>query len=1459
MRKPKQTLPIWAKVGTKVWVEIRDKLEQDVLEYLEGIITLCDHESKDIKIKYLNSEEEKEARVDRIHERIDSHGIVNDLANIPLLNDAEILKHLEIRYKQDLIHCYCGPTLIVINPYKRVDQENSEEKRELILQALKDGKLKDAEPHVWTISAISYDYLFHQGMNQAICISGESGAGKTECTKRCLEFITNLKTESKSLVKLPIEDKIMNCNPVLEAFGNAKTFRNDNSSRFGKYTILYVHKEKKSVKGASIENYLLEKSRITSLGKEERNYHIFYALCRFAPKDMLGRYKLLNDNGECDMKSFKYLNQSGVYDTPRVDDLEFYTEVNKAFYGLEFTEVQKDAIWRLLSTVLNLGNLELDESEYVEGSKPCKIKKNKSWRNVIELLEINENDFEMALTHKELKVANTTTTSPLSPAKSQNNIDSMAKEFYNRLFNWIVQKLNTVLKPDNPNDPSFATIGVLDIFGFEIFEKNSIEQFFINYANERLQGLYIEYIFKNECSIFEEEGLGEFTANIQYTDNKPILLSLDNTKLPPGVFDLVDQTCALNKTDENLHAEIVRAHKASEVISFPKFSKNLSFIVKHTARDVEYLTDNFVEKNKDELSLFLQNAVETSNKEIISIFKAGEFGGNGEKDKGVKNPKEKFLGYKFRKDMNDLVGQLSACFCHFIRCIKPNEFKRSNFWSAHLALMQIRYMGMLDSLKVRKMSYPFRFDYTRFFEIYQDLDLGDNGGKSFLQLKQKNADFKILSRSLSKNCGVDSTDKDVLYGATRIFLNERFKIDLDKMLLARQKLKRDALKTIQLLYASYLKRTNVKSYFVKESKSVMISRDLLKSWTAKIDGMKFRKFIDIVKKLQRKYRYMKIKRLKRFKGYNMKLISHYLGLYKFSKLNLYILHYKRKVLLMQALLDKKIKDAKNRFCKTVVNKAIDAAWSQITAAIVEKSSLEIQRIFRSHLHRGRKLKEYTILSKKMEDTKVFNSSSNIQRFLKGYLVRARLDRLNKAASKIQGYFRMLWMRRYFVNLTSAVIKIQKFLRKYNIRNAKIKEGMNEFLRVYSNYNQSVARLEYDILFADNDQYADLKNINDYTKLPFYLDKGELDFGKNNYKAFIPKMPNIELNPKPKFVSMLVDLDVHVDTTNVYYNTWANEFLSFMRRTNETGARLLHLEIGESFTLAFTDDKEVFSWGLNDYYQCARQGDGFSLDEGEVKNFSINNAKLLSAGKDHGMMVDDCNNIYIWGKNSEGQLGIDHSRQSSAIHVVNLSSDAVKAISAKEGVNYVLTNSSKIYSWPIFKQGENIFRPSELYIPETIKITSLDVGNDFAMFLSNTGLLYGRGNNDYGELGVGDNYPRTDLTLIRYLKDQGEKVVEMSCGYKHVICRTALNKIYTWGNNRSFQLGQGDASHRNLPTAVRVPDYKSFRFKARSVQAGLTSSFILMDDRQLYQVGTKGADHLNKSSFFERLSYEEKVY
>ncbi len=684
------------------------------------------------------------------------------------------------------------------------------------------------------------------------------------------------------------------------------------------------------------------------------------------------------------------------------------------------------------------------------------------------------------------------------------------------------------------------------------------------------------------------------------------------------------------------------------------------------------------------------------------------------------------------------------------------------------------------------------------------------------------------------------TNEDVLNGTTQIFLNEIFKINLDKVLLEKQKKKKEALDIIQRLYLSFKKKRSIRLYFEQTGRCVAISRDLIKSWTAKLEGMKFRNYQKTVRTIQRRIRNIKYKRQKRLQAYNMQLVTKYLGLYKFTKLSLYILHYKRKIQVMQAMVDRKVKDSKNRYIKSIVEKIFTVSWDNIKREMELKSISDIQRTYRSYLLRKKKTKEFNQLKKKIKDSIVQNAAITLQRHVKGYLVRSRLERLTRSVMLIQGFFRMKWMRIYFRRILKSVSILQRFFRKYYIRKKKINEQMAKFLEVYETYNQSVADLEHDILFSDKDNFSDLNNINDYTKLPFYLQNKEIDFGKSNYKRFVPKAPEIELKPKAKLFSILIDIDVKVDTTNIYYNTWAKEFVSFIKETHSRSARFIQLEVGESFCLAVTDDKQVYTWGLNDFKQCCQQGNVFSTSMSQIQSLSDANPKMVSIGKDHGIMLDDGQNVFVWGRNNEGQLGLGHCRKSGSIFYLNMIKEEVRQIKAIENRNFLLTKKGEVLTWPAYEKGESIFKPTEMSMPFHQKIVNMDFGSDFGMFLGANGLLFAQGENEFGQLGLGDFISREKLCLVKNLKNKNEKIVEVSCGYKHVICRSTLCKVFTWGLNRDYQLGLGDSKDRTLPQKLAIPSQKKLRFKPTSVQGSLTSSFVLLDDRQLFYTGKVGA-------------------
>jgi len=422
----------------------------------------------------------------------------------------------------------------------------------------------------------------------------------------------------------------------LEAFGNAKTVRNDNSSRFGKLVLLLLEKKTKKIKGAVITNYLLEKSRVIQQSDSERNYHIFYHFLKGASKEDL------KATGLTEMKNYEYLNKTKCYDVETINDVALYNEIQESFRVMKFHPNEIKAIWDMVAVVLHLGNINFDESTFDgQNNKPCNITNQESFKKIIELLAVKEKSLEEALTHKTRKINSNVYKTPIPKIDCQSirlllkiiflnllfkikNRDSFTKSLYEKLFNYLIKRLNwSISTPEYRNidieqlisDKSRFSIGLLDIFGFEVFKKNSFEQLCINFANEKLQQLYISYVFKAEINEFIKEGLKEFLCELTFKDNQHIIDLLEGA--PLGIFNLLDESSAIASTDESLLNNMIKQHKTNDNFKTPKGTREC-FIIVHTAKEVEYNVTGFRTKNKDELGSELEKALKSSTSAIIS-------------------------------------------------------------------------------------------------------------------------------------------------------------------------------------------------------------------------------------------------------------------------------------------------------------------------------------------------------------------------------------------------------------------------------------------------------------------------------------------------------------------------------------------------------------------------------------------------------------------------------------------------------------------------------------------------------------------------------------------------------------------------------------------------------------------------------------------------------------------------
>ena len=613
-----------------------------------------------------------------------------------------------------------------------------------------------------------------------------------------------------------------------------------------------MQRRTRKIQEADIINYLLEKSRVSMQSAGERNYHIFYHFLRGSSKEMLQKFGLTND-----LKYYEYLNKSGCYDAEKIDDISLFHGVCDCLDQMKFSQDEVNAIWSVLATILKLGNLEFDDAKKTD-TNPCKILNEPLFDQISQLLCIDKEILRSALTIKTRITDKEKFLCPLDKNECFSVRDSFSKCLYDKVFNWMIRRLNVAIRNEEENQTpnECRSIGLLDIFGFEDFKVNSLEQFCINFTNEKLQQLYINYIFKSEKREFIEEGLENCLGQISYQDNQPVIDLFD--KPPFGIFLLLDESTTLKSSeDKRLLETIVKTHKDNVCLKAPK-SVYETFIVCHSAKNVEYNVIGFRKKNKDEINPEIQEAVTNSkNFNIYNIYmgecelessrsleESKEFLMGSPKRVGKSmGGQDKFLGTKFRTQMRSLMEELMSCDAHFVRCIKPNEEKLSDFFVPSTVLSQIRYLGLLDSIKVRKNTFPARKEFKDFFKKYQVL-LRTKGCKDYSK-EIKNQEFSFLSKEIIKIAlGEFVGDSEVLYGKTKIYLKAETEDKIDKIFLKMWKEKRE--KALKIL----------KQFRVYRYKTVVLEK--LKMLYRRM--MKFRKIQDICRgKIQRR-RYLRKKK-----------------------------------------------------------------------------------------------------------------------------------------------------------------------------------------------------------------------------------------------------------------------------------------------------------------------------------------------------------------------------------------------------------------------------------------------------------------------------------------------------------------------------------------------------------------------------------------------------------------------
>ncbi|XP_052263994.1 unconventional myosin-Va-like isoform X4 [Dreissena polymorpha] len=640
----------------------------------------------------------------------------NDLTSLSYLNEPEVLYNLKVRFaERNIIYTYCGIVLVAINPYEQLDIYNND-----IIQAYSGQDMGAMDPHIYAVAEEAYKRMSRFEQNQSIIVSGESGAGKTVSAKFAMRYFAMV---GGSQAETQVEKKVLASNPIMEAIGNAKTTRNDNSSRFGKYIEISFNRSNEIV-GAHMRTYLLEKSRVVYQTKDERNYHVFYQLCASAALPELKKFSLMGAD------KFFYTSQGKNISIDGVDDAEDYQSLKDAMKLLGFQEKDIAMIFQIFAGILHFGNVKInakdgESSEMAEGQdQGCFVHpKDPSIGVACRLFGVDESQMRTWICNKKITTVGETLTKPLTKAQAMFAQDALSKFIYSKLFDWIVTQINKAL---HSQTKTHRFIGVLDIYGFETFQKNSFEQFCINYANEKLQQIFNMHVFKLEQEEYVKEAI-EWSF-IDYYDNQPCI-DLIEAKL--GILDLLDEECKVpNGSDSNWCQKLYGKHMKHSHFQKPKIGMD-TFIINHFADQVTYTSAGFLDKNRDAVSEEHVNIMKASEFELVGelFVDLTEDTGKGRVQalqtgpRGSSKQMKKTVGSQFRESLTLLMETLNSTSPHYIRCIKPNDLKASFVFEPKRAVEQLRACGVLETIRISAAGFPSRWTYPEFFQRYRVLAL----------------------------------------------------------------------------------------------------------------------------------------------------------------------------------------------------------------------------------------------------------------------------------------------------------------------------------------------------------------------------------------------------------------------------------------------------------------------------------------------------------------------------------------------------------------------------------------------------------------------------------------------------------------------------------------------------------------------------------------------------------------
>lgn len=623
---------------------------------------------------------------------------VDNICTLEEVNEGALLHAVKVRYLKTQVYTRVARILIAVNPFQSLPIYSGQ----YLEKYRRAPESMDLPPHVFGIGLDAVNGLRRgDGKNQAVLISGESGAGKTESTKLILSYITDAVGGGSG----GIQDRIMQTNPILESFGNAMTVRNNNSSRFGKWLQMTVNSSL-TIQSCTVTDYLLELTRVNQQGPKERNYHVFFQLitCRNNPE--------LKELGIGTAKDYVYTKDCQEK-APGVDDVAFFEDLKEAFDGLDFSKETQQEVFRIVAGILTMGNIDFKE----DGEAAALVNEEPLIKTAA-LFGIDVDTLKKPTLVRRIVVGKDVTEAKRTAPQAKAARDGLVRLLYGRLFKWLIERINAKLSGGASSKVAGQFFGVLDIAGFESFEQNSLEQLFINLSNEHLQNFFNNHIFKMELDDYKLEGVS-VDAGLSYQDNSDILSLIDSKG---GILAVLDEEVAMPKaTDATFLSKVFKAHDKHARLIVPKFAGKAEFGIRHFAGDVTYSTNGFLEKNIDKPPDEAPDLLRASNLKILKDLGEKMAVEVQEAASGGRGKKAKTVSSGFRTSLASLVEKLNTAEPHFVRCIKPNPEKLPNKVSPKTVMEQLLCSGVFEAVRIRQSGFASRVPFQDFLRRYKGI------------------------------------------------------------------------------------------------------------------------------------------------------------------------------------------------------------------------------------------------------------------------------------------------------------------------------------------------------------------------------------------------------------------------------------------------------------------------------------------------------------------------------------------------------------------------------------------------------------------------------------------------------------------------------------------------------------------------------------------------------------------